>query len=49
VQLLHPRQLGGEPVGDLARPVGRAVVDDEDVDVLVRERAHHRSRFSRSL
>ncbi len=49
VEDLDPRQLGREPVGDLARAVGRVVVDHEDVDVLVRERATIRSRFSRSL
>ena len=49
----HPRELGCEPVGDLARPVRRAVVDDEHA-VLRRvehlaERPIIGSRFSRSL
>ena len=41
VEHLDPRQLAREPVGDLARPVGGAVVDDEDVDVLVGESPNH--------
>ena len=38
-------ELGREPVGELARPVRRAVVDDEHAAVLrqhVAERTHHR-------
>jgi len=37
-----PVVLGGEPVGDLTRPVGGVVVDDEDVHAVVGERPHHR-------
>ena len=39
---LHVVELGGEAVGQLARPVGGVVVDHEDVHVLVAERAQHR-------
>src|SRR5919204_3044697 len=35
-------ELGGEPVGDLAGAVRGVVVDDENVHVLVAERAQHR-------
>ncbi len=42
VEHFDPGKFGGEPIGDLARPVGGVVVDDKDVHVLVRERAHHR-------
>ena len=41
VEHLDPWQLGRQPVGDLASPVGGVVVDHEDVDAVVRERAHH--------
>src|SRR5262249_139531 len=41
VEDLDPGQLAREPVCDLARPVRGVVVDDEDVDVLVGEGAHH--------
>ena len=46
VQDLDPGQLRREPVGDLARPVGRVVVDHEDAVArgveLLAEGAHHR-------
>ena len=38
---------GGEPVGDVAGAVGRAVVDDEDVDVGLRRRAAGRRSSAR--
>ena len=41
VQHLHPVALGGEPIGDLAGAVGRAVVDDQDlVGPIVGSREH---------
>ena len=41
VQDVHEVELRREPVGDLARSIGRVVVDHEDANVLVGERAHH--------
>jgi len=42
VEDVHVVQLGSQPIGELAGPVGRAVVDDENAHALVPERAHHR-------
>ncbi len=36
VQHLHPVVLGGQPIGDLAGAVGRAVVDDQHAQALGR-------------
>ncbi len=42
VQDGYVRVLGREAVGELARPVRRAVVDHEHRDVVLAERVHHR-------
>src|SRR5439155_17138149 len=42
VENVDVAELPGEPVGELAGPVGGVVVDHQDADALVAERAQHR-------
>jgi hypothetical protein len=48
VQDVHPRALGRERVGELARAVGRAVVDDQQLEPVVAKRATNSGSASAS-